>query len=171
MMIKKRTKALTAMLMALTMALLFSMSISAAYATMPIPVSGKIIVMGASVTSTNVAGQSDNVIVYLSLNGMFTGGIAGSYTSESRWVYHNYEESDQWISVHAVDIISPAKVTINSVQYTGMLTFMLNGKSGEGGTWVIIGGTGDLANLHGQGTYTPAGGVVQNYEGQIQFDP
>jgi len=170
MMVKKRTKALSAIFVALAAALLLLMSISVAYATKPIPVSGKIIIMGFSVSSADMAGQSDNAIVYLSLNGMFTGSIAGSYTSESRWVYHNYQQSDQWISVHAVDTIS-ATITIDSVQYTGTLFFMLNGKGAEGGNWVIIGGTGDLANLHGQGTYTPVSGNVQNYEGQIQFDP
>jgi uncharacterized membrane protein len=166
---RKRTKAFSAILVALAVTLLFSMSLSVAYATEPIHISGKILVLGASLTSGKQAGQSDNAIVYLSLNGKFTGSIAGSYTSESRWVYHNYQQSDQWISVHAVDTIS-ATVTIDSVQYTGTLFFMINGKAADGGNWVIIGGTGDLANLHGQGTFTPAG-VGQDYEGQIQFNP
>jgi uncharacterized membrane protein len=169
MMGKKRTKAFSAIFVALAAAVLFSISMSAAYAKKPIPISGKIIVQGVSITSVNMTGQSDNVIVHLSLNGMFTGNITGSYTSESRWVYHNYQQSDQWTSVHAVDTIS-ATVTIDSVPYTGTLFFMLNGKGAEGGNWVIIGGTDDLANLHGQGTFTPAG-LAQNYEGQIQFDP
>jgi uncharacterized membrane protein len=169
-MIKKRTKTFSAIFVALAASLLFSMSMSVAYATKSVTVSGQIVVLGFSVSSADMAGQSDNAIVYLSLNGVFTGGITGSYTSESRWVYHNYLQSDQWISVHAVDTIS-ATVTIDSVQYSGTLFFMLNGKAAEGGNWVIIGGTDDLANLHGQGTYTPASGNRQNYEGQIHFDP
>ena len=41
------------------------------------------------------------------------------------------------------------------------------------GTWVIISGTGDLTNLHGQGTwwYSRAKPYIFNYEGQIHFDP
>lgn len=36
------------------------------------------------------------------------------------------------------------------------------------GHWVIIGGTGDLANIHGQGTFEGPSGTV-DYEGQIHF--
>jgi hypothetical protein len=56
---------------------------------------------------------------------------------------------------------------------TGTITFLLDGKTGEGGTWVIIGGTGDLANLRGQGKYTPSATstYINIYEGQIHFDP
>jgi hypothetical protein len=51
------------------------------------------------------------------------------------------------------------------------------------GTWVILRGTGDLANLHGQGTFwglgfvppdnpedPPVPGII-DYEGKIHFDP
>ncbi len=41
------------------------------------------------------------------------------------------------------------------------------------GTWVIVSGTGGLADLHGQGTFfhtrTGFSGIV--YEGQVHFDP
>ena len=36
------------------------------------------------------------------------------------------------------------------------------------GHWVIIGGTGDLANVHGHGTLTGPSGTLR-YEGQIHF--
>lgn len=41
------------------------------------------------------------------------------------------------------------------------------------GTWVIISGTGDLANLHGQGTWwhSRTGATGLEYEGQVHFDP
>ena len=39
------------------------------------------------------------------------------------------------------------------------------------GTWVIISGTGELANLHGQGTWWNLGLGQFEYEGQIHFDP
>jgi hypothetical protein len=40
------------------------------------------------------------------------------------------------------------------------------------GHWRILKGTGELANLHGQGTWaavTPP--LVYSYEGQVHFDP
>jgi hypothetical protein len=40
------------------------------------------------------------------------------------------------------------------------------------GTWVIIGGTGGLAGLHGQGTWSHTAGIPGlQYEGQVHFDP
>jgi len=79
---------------------------------------------------------------------VFTGGIEGPYTSESRWVNHNVGAPDLRRNVHhAIDTISPATV----MGKTGTLYFMLD-SGPSGGNWVIIGGTGDLAGLHGQGT-------------------
>jgi hypothetical protein len=167
-MVKKRTKMFSTIVAALTVTFLFSMSMSVVRATKPIPVEGQIILKGYNSVATDPAGESDNNIITLSLYGMFVGDIAGSYTSESRWVRHNVGAPDVWTNVHAVDTISPATV----MDKTGTLTFMLNGKAGEGGNWVVIGGTGELANLHGQGTFAPgANAAVVNYEGQLQFDP
>jgi hypothetical protein len=39
------------------------------------------------------------------------------------------------------------------------------------GTWVIISGTGELANLHGQGTWTNLNPQRLSYEGKINFSP
>ena len=39
------------------------------------------------------------------------------------------------------------------------------------GTWVIISGTDELANLHGQGTWTNLGAMRLSYEGMIHFSP
>jgi hypothetical protein len=167
-MVKKRTKMFTTIFVALAVALLFSMSMSVAHATKPIPVEGQIIIQGYTSMVPNPSGESDNSIITLSLYGVFVGDIAGSYTSESLWVRHNVGAPDVWTNVHAVDTISPATV----MDKTGTLTFMLNGKTGQEGNWVIVGGTGELANLRGQGTYSPgANPVTVNYEGQVHFDP
>jgi uncharacterized membrane protein len=165
-MIKKATRVFSLMFVTLVAALLLSMSISAAHAAKPIPVQGQIIVQGTTNIVPNPAGESDNSIVTLSLYGVFVGDIAGSYTSESRWVRHDVGTPGVWTNIHAIDTISPATV----MDKTGTLTFMLNGKTGQEGTWVIVGGTGELANLRGQGTYSQANAVVVNYEGQVHFD-
>lgn len=39
------------------------------------------------------------------------------------------------------------------------------------GTWVIISGTDELANLHGQGTWTNKATQRLSYEGKINFSP
>jgi len=163
----KKKRLISAFVVALAIVVLLSSSMSVVYATKPIPVSGSINVTGGTVYSIDRAGESDNSVTYLSLKGLFTGDIAGAYTSESRWVNHNVETpSELWRNVHAVDTISPATVEGK----TGTLYLMLD-SGPSGGSWVIIDGTGDLAGLHGQGTVLPASGGGVNYEGYIHFDP
>jgi hypothetical protein len=55
---------------------------------------------------------------------------------------------------------------IDGTQYTGELTI-----GGDNDNWRILGGTGDLANVHGQGTITPIDPVSIGYEGWIHFGP
>ena len=60
----------------------------------------------------------------------------------------------------------------------GTLTIKTNGKQDPGtvqpgpglwfGHWVIVGGTGDLANLHGQGTFNGPS-LFLDYDGQYHF--
>jgi hypothetical protein len=39
------------------------------------------------------------------------------------------------------------------------------------GTWRILSGTGELANLHGKGVFWATGLGAVHYEGQVHFDP
>jgi hypothetical protein len=39
------------------------------------------------------------------------------------------------------------------------------------GYWTILEGTGDLSNLHGQGTFWFSSPVTASYDGQVHFDP
>lgn len=66
--------------------------------------------------------------------------------------------------------------------HTGEMTLRLNGHRPDAfsdwtGQWVILSGSGDLTNVHGQGIFYGAGspgfgfmGQV-TYEGQVHFDP
>lgn len=105
--------------------------------------------------------------------GMWTGTFEGKSTEDGKVVIHC---SGAW-------------------SFKGIVSFdgEVNGKSGTltmravgtrpdaltdwTGTWVIISGTGDLANLHGQGTWwgpgAPAPGVWGDiyYSGEIHFEP
>lgn len=168
-MFKNRTKLLSAVFVTFAVSLLFSIPLPVANATNSIPVSGQIVILGATNVVENPAGNSDNIFYNLNLYGVFAGDIAGIYTSESIWITHDTGTTDSWTKAHGVDTISPATV----MGKTGTLTFMLNGKTGVGGTWVILSGTGDLSNCRGHGTYTPstASPYINYYEGEVHFDP
>ena len=110
----------------------------------------------------------NNGFLHLHGTGYFIGSISGPFTSEAYWRAHKVGTPDQWSNGHVVITISPAKIGVK----TGSLVLMFNGILGGDGIWVIISGTGELANLHGQGTFSSTGGFPQiAYEGQIHFDP
>jgi hypothetical protein len=64
--------------------------------------------------------------------------------------------------------------TVNGIPGTLLIKFQGNGE-GIGmpikGQWVILSGTGGLANLHGTLKVEGIAGVYQNYTGMIHFDP
>jgi hypothetical protein len=177
-MVKKRTKALSMIFIALTIALLLSMSMSIAYATTPMQVTWTSVATGISVQDGKIAGESDNRFLDLSLTAMCTGDIAGIYTSDSHWIIHNWItgvpllKQPGPVNVHAVDYISTTfqgksgtlAILVNHIYYPSI--------GSSEGTWVIIGGTGELANLHGQGTtFDPPGPGPTTWTGQVHFDP
>lgn len=167
-MVKNRAKLVSAVFVTFAVSLLFAVPLPVASASNSIPVSGQIVILGATNVVAEPAGDSDNIIYNLNLYGVFVGDIAGVYTSESLWITHDAGTADSWTKAHGIDTISPATVDGK----TGTLTFMLNGKTGVGGTWVILGGTGDLSDCHGHGTYTPstASPYINYYEGEVHFD-
>jgi len=171
-MVKKRTKAFSAIFATIAAVLLFSISISVVYATKPVTVDG-------TFTTTNTyfgmtrAGESDNVIIDLSVNAIWTGDIAGSSTSDSRWVLHYlpFPGARGTANMHGLNTMS---ATVDGK--SGTLTILITGRVDKDlvgdGTWQIISGTNDLTNLHGRGTWGPSGTVgVDVYTGQIHWDP
>ena len=137
-----------------------SMSISCAYATKPIPVSGS---FSASLIPIPVKVAGNNVFFEHSGAGEWTGGISGSTIAYHRWVAHT---KIGVTNVHVEVIFSSATVAGQS----GKLTILFLGKTtglGVGsGTWRIISGSGGLANLKGGGTWGPG-----QYQGTVHFDP
>ena len=177
-MVKKKAKALSAIFIALAAALLLSMSMSVAYATQPTQVTWTSVTVGLSVQGGNVAGESDNRFLTLSITSVFTGDIAGIMTSDSRWIIHNWVtgvpllQQPGPVNIHAVDYISTTfqgksgtlAILVNHVYYPSL--------GSSEGTWVIISGTGELANLHGHGTTSnPPGPGPTTWTGQVHFDP
>lgn len=99
------------------------------------------------------------------------GTMEGSYILEFRAVIHGNGK----LNMHGISTIDPCTVNgdtgtiIMSLTGTGFMSSPVSGALQ--GEWVIIKGTGELANLHGQGTFTAEVGVGGTYSGQIHFDP
>jgi hypothetical protein len=102
-----------------------------------------------------------------------TGGMSGSSTADCRVVIHR---SGSWFYTS----ISSFHGTVDGREGSLQISMVGTRPSGEAeweGSWVILGGDGDLAALHGQGTWSGYGapgvwvwGTVA-YEGQVHFDP
>jgi len=101
----------------------------------------------------------------------YTGGLVGISTNNCKVVIHS---SGAWFYTSVVSFTE----TVDGK--TGTLQIQMVGKKPQDiwyGHWVILGGTGELATLRGQGTWFGPGapgpdveGTV-SYEGQIHFDP
>jgi Protein of unknown function (DUF3224) len=113
------------------------------------------------------AGKSGNWIYDIVVDSTLTGDITGTDVAHNHWIVH---------SDGSLNIQLECTSTIDSFMgksVSGTLNYKLDGSgdaSGSEGTWVIISGTGDLANLRGQGTFTGTLVAVE-YTGQIHFDP
>jgi hypothetical protein len=90
------------------------------------------------------------------------------------------ENSFQWTRIPSVAIWHMERFFTGTVDgKSGTFTMLLKAKftyptityPSLEGTWVIISGTGELANLHGQGTWWNNAGQILGYAGQIHFDP
>jgi hypothetical protein len=175
---KKRTKILSTIFIALAVALPLSMSISLAYATTPKQVTWTSTPTGLIPQGGKTAGNSDTRFLDLSLTATCTGDISGTYTSDSHWIIHNWAtgvpllQQPGPVQVHAIDYFTATfegksgtlAILVNHVYYPSI--------GYTEGTWVIIGGTDALANLHGQGTtYDPPGPSLTTWTGQVHFDP
>jgi hypothetical protein len=163
---EKQVKKAAVVVLAFALLMTFTASICAAHAESPMKIAGKSGQTGLAVLDEKEAGK--NEIILGTGAGFFIGDIAGPFTSEARLTFHNAGLPNQWTQLHLVITISPAAVKGR----TGTVVLMANGEVGGEGNWVIIGVTGGLTNLHGQGKFSSTGGFPQvAYEGQIHFDP
>lgn len=133
-----------------------------------VDVEGTFFPTGAPSMEVMVAGNSDNQIVYVLMPQMWTGDISGTGIVEPRWVMHNFDDAENtWVNVMAV-----ITLTGEVACATGTVTIKFSSVSSRGGHWRIIDGTGELANVHGQGTlFATAEAMVFGYEGVIHFNP
>jgi hypothetical protein len=149
--------------------------ISLVLATKPIPVEGKWRATGATSLGTKYAGG--NRISCSEVEGeYFEGPMDGTFVHTLTNIRHYGEPEQENPYKYNWKMERTFEGTVNDKE--GTLLIHLNAKGISGGspgtlkgTWVIISGTGDLANLRGQGTFTNAGMGVFSYKGQIHFDP
>jgi hypothetical protein len=115
-----------------------------------------------------------NIFLETSEEGIWTGTFEGESTEAGHVVIHS---SGFW-SFRA--IVSFSEVTVDDK--TGTLEMSVVGKRPDAGSdwqgrWVILGGTGELATLRGQGTWWGPGAPGPGewgdipYAGQIHFEP
>ena len=162
-------KKVLGIIVVLMAAALLSISLPFACATKPMDVNFKRMMTSTSIEGRR-AGKSDNVILNIAATHLFTGDIAGTGAADARWIFHNFPFGP--VNVHVVETLS--SVTVMGDPKSGTLTirldFIRDPTDTIEGTWVIISGTDELANLHGQGTvFGPLGDA--SYSGQVHFDP
>jgi hypothetical protein len=137
-------------------------------------VSGAIMVTGFVPLETLPKGQSGNVVMKVMLTAEFTGDIAGTTTYEAFWMIR-YDDGGlvTGANIHEIMTFETATVLDKSGSLTIEANLGSNRPSDAVWHWTILGGTGELANLHGHGTWAPEnpGDVVEFYEGQVHFNP
>jgi hypothetical protein len=193
---EKRMKRQIIMLIVLTVicALLASSFTATASATPSTTITGSWSGSNQQVTSHRVEGA--NVFIGIENEGKYTAGSAGSITGN---FHQSFLAIVHFKDPKIVKTLDPTKPSLNPpadfnwidmdrvfesatvLGKTGGMTMRLQAK-GYGnsatlawdleGTWVIIGGTGDLSGLHGQGTWWHTSGIPGlRYEGQVHIDP
>ena len=165
-------KVLLASLVICMLALLSTLSMSV-HATQPTTASG-IWTYTPTIILPSVRFADGNMFFEATSEDVWTGTFEGHSHCVERVVIH---PSGSW---NAEGLCTFESCTVTGESGTLVIHFV-GTKPGPtadwSGRWVILSGTGDLANLHGQGTWwgpgAPAPGVegFVDYSGQIHFDP
>lgn len=151
--------------------LISTLMIPVVLATPPDSVSGDWFYTPYMVEITKVAGG--NIFKYGEEDGIWVGGFDGISEDSFNVVVHpsGFVTCTGQINFDGTVNGESGTMVILFVGKKNLETMLWSGK------WVIIGGTGDLANLKGQGTWEgpgwtgPPGPGELSYEGKIHFDP
>lgn len=166
-----------------------SITILPAYAATPTPVSGAFIGLTYPVYGP-IKTAGANVITSLTSTGAYISGpLIGTYEDYTEVIWHFGdpeivntlpENPMTWRSIPSFAVWHTERTFTGTVDSkSGTLTMHLEAKFSYPtvtypsleGTWVIVSGTGDLGNLHGEGTWQNSPGQVLVYEGKMHFDP
>ena len=157
-----RGKSLVVVLaLAIVMLAAQTLAVSEVYATSPTTVNGILTVNMDYVHVNRQSGKSDNVF------GTFVGTQYWEGAIEGLCVHEGFMKMGVNGWMHGTYTFESVTVTVGSVVATGGLTIL----GWQHGLWRIIEGTGELANLHGQGSGEYIEGVQYSYTGQLHFDP
>ena len=124
--------------------------------------------MISNTTTTNTQQNGQNTISTSTLQGVLSGDLSGSFTQEETAT--NYPDNTSTFSARVTCICTVAGKSgslMYSVSGTGAADGSFKGQTSD------YQGTGDLANLHGQGTFQGQGsnGTYQGtYTDQLNFD-
>jgi hypothetical protein len=160
-------KMLVAMVTVVAVLLALSMS---AYAGPPVEVEGDFVYI------PDCHGErwaNDNQFLYCTDTAIWTGDFVGTSTEEYVAVLHGSSGGFVFEKGFYKGI---ATFTGTVAGREGTLKILFRGKSPGAiddwtGTWRIISGTGELANLHGKGDFWNNALADIHYEGRIHFDP
>jgi hypothetical protein len=161
-------KKILGIIIALMAVTTLSTTISVVFATKPIHVEGTWKIATGTVYK-DPAGNSGTLIETHEDTITLTGDIEGTGDYNRRLVFHNYSPIPPWqvtqqgiITIHA---------TVDEKEGILYIKTVANSQKSPDGQWTIIGGTEELVNLHGQGTFSHVTPLLFTYEGQVHFDP
>jgi len=172
------------MILVPVLALLILFAVAPVYATEPTQIAGT---WGPTAPVTFIGPEktagANHFDVFTNPGKYLTGPIVGTFVQTTTVIYH-FGDPNVFPLPENPALWPPAdfkwkidRTFTGTVEgKSGTLTMYLEAKgttpfTNLEGTWVIVDGTGDLANLHGQGTWWKLLGPGLGYEGQIHFDP
>jgi len=134
-----------------------------------IDVAGTLTITPTAITVPKPAGESGNVVLVVTGNtATWSGGIDGVADASGHFLAHNAGTPDAYTTARNIHTFTNAEVDGKQ----GGLTIISVGSSLAHGQWRIVSGTGELAGIHGQGTWsTIALPFLYEYEGTVHFDP
>lgn len=129
-----------------------------------LPATGTITDSGATFTSVRTVGS--NTIMTGTETQTYTGTFSGSAQLSFELLMHSSGTFDA-ILIASFAGSADGKSGIVKILYVAHAEgFGLH----VTGYWVILRGIGDLANIHGQGTFEGSAGISQTYTGQIKYN-
>jgi hypothetical protein len=163
MILEKRKTGLAFVFMFSMIALLPILTTPAVFATPPTAVTATVALGPTPIEQKTVGG---NTILVVKFADTYTGSFAGSASGIALVVLHTGS-----LNVHHIDTFTG---TVDGKSGTMVISFEGQGE-GVGlplkGNWVILSGTGDLATVHGEGTFEGIAGVTITLTGNIHFHP
>jgi hypothetical protein len=116
--------------------------------------------------------RDGNQIWIVAVTEYWTGDIdAIGSTTKSIWLTHNLflPVPPPDFTIDIVEILTFQGTVLGKSGTFNMAVYLHFSMTNSGGNWVILGGTGGLAHLHGQGTISSPAQFVYFYTGQVNF--